>query len=347
MNILHFPPEWHPQDAILMAFPHEETDWAYMLDEARECFSQIINTISGFGEAVILLVHNAADYKYVINKFKNNVYPVIIPFNDTWTRDFGPIFIQKGNIPVCLDFKFNGWGLKFAANKDNQVNGLLTCKNIFSENVVYQNRLNFVLEGGSIETDGKGTLLTTAECLLSPNRNGEWDRLQIENYLKTALGIKKVLWLHNGNLEGDDTDGHIDTLARFCNPNTIVYVKCDDKNDYNYHSLNVMEEELQRFVSANDKPYKLIPLPLPEPIICDGQRLPATYANFLIINNAVLMPTYHSSRDEEALKILESVFPDRKVVGIDCRAMIKQNGSLHCATMQLPEGTVNLEGFRR
>ena len=347
MNILHFPPEWHPQDAILMAFPHKETDWAYMLDESRECFSQIINTISGFGEAVILLVHNAADYKYVTNKFKNNVYPVIIPFNDTWTRDFGPIFIQKGNIPVCLDFKFNGWGLKFAANKDNQVNGLLTCKNIFSENVVYQNRLNFVLEGGSIETDGKGTLLTTAECLLSPNRNGEWDRLQIENYLKTALGIKKVLWLHNGNLEGDDTDGHIDTLARFCNPNTIVYVKCDDKNDYNYHSLNVMEEELQQFVSANDEPYKLIPLPLPEPIICDGQRLPATYANFLIINNAVLMPTYHSSHDEEALKILESVFPDRKVVGIDCRAMIKQNGSLHCATMQLPEGTVNLEGFRR
>ena len=340
-NLLNFPPEWNPQDAILMAFPHEETDWAYMLDEARDCFSQIINIIAGFGEAVILLVHNAADYKYVRNNFGDKVYPVIIPFNDTWTRDFGPIFVQKGNIPVCLDFKFNGWGLKFAADKDNQVTGLLTCKNIFAENVVYQNRLNFVLEGGSIETDGKGTLLTTAECLLSPNRNGEWDRHQIENYLKSALGIKRVLWLHNGNIEGDDTDGHIDTLARFCNPNTIVYVKCDDKNDSNYHSLIAMEEELKQFVSDDRKPYNLIPLPMPEPIFCDGIRLPATYSNFLIINDAVLVPTYQSSRDEEALKTLTSLFPDRKVVGIDCRAMIKQNGSLHCATMQLPKDTVN------
>ena len=340
-------PEWHPQDAILMALPHEDTDWAYMLDEAKECFYQIINAISKSGEAVILLVQNKNDYKYAINKFGDNVFPAIIPFNDTWTRDFGPIFIQNGNIPVCLDFKFNGWGLKFAADKDNQVTGLMTCKNIFSEKVIYQNRLNFVLEGGSIETDGNGILLTTAYCLLSPNRNGEWDRPKIENYLKTVLGLKKILWLNNKPLEGDDTDGHIDTLARFCNQKTIVYVNCNDKTNSNYLTLRNMEEELKNFSLLNGESYNLLPLPLPEPIICNGKQLPATYANFLIINNAVLIPTYKSPNDKEAINTITSLFPDRKVIDIDCSALIKQNGSLHCATMNLPAGSVNFELLKK
>ena len=346
-NTLIFPSEWQAQDAILMAFPHEDTDWAYMLDEARDCFAQIINAITNFNEAVILIVNNKADYKYVINKFGDNVYPVFVPFNDTWTRDFGPVFVQKGDVLVCLDFKFNGWGLKYAANKDNLVNGNLLCKNIFLENVVYQNHLNFVLEGGSLESDGKGTLLTTAECLLSPNRNGEWNRLQIENYLKTTLGLKRTLWLHNGKLKGDDTDGHIDTLARFCDHNSIVYVKNNDKNDCNYYALSAMEEELQQFTNEEGAPYKLTPLLMPEPVFHKGKRLPATYANFLIMNNAVLLPVYQSSKDEEAIKIITSLFPDRTVVPIDCKAMIKQYGSLHCATMQLPKGTVNFDTLKK
>ena len=336
-----FPPEWAKQDAILMAYPHKDTDWAYMLDEVQLCFSEIINTITGFNQTVILLVPDEECSRFAADKFGKKVFPLIMPINDTWARDFGAIFVKDGNTHVCHDYKFNGWGLKFAADKDNLITGAMTCKNIFSEEVSYMNRLNFVLEGGSLESDGEGTLLTTAECLLSPNRNGQWDRIQIEEYLKSAFGLNRVLWLNNGSLAGDDTDSHIDTLARFCNPQTIAYIKCDDTKDIHFESLSYMEDELKSFRAHDGKPYKLVPLPMPEPVYFDGERLPATYANFLIINNAVLVPTYSSPRDKEAIETLSAVFPEREVVGINCNALIKQHGSLHCVTMQFPEGTIN------
>ncbi|MCL2073450.1 MAG: agmatine deiminase family protein [Marinilabiliaceae bacterium] len=340
----YFPAEWEAQDAILMALPHQNTDWAYMLDEARECYFNIIDAIIELDQAVVLLVNDKEDYQFVKNKFGHRIIPVIIPFNDTWTRDYGPIYIRHKNFLVCNDFKFNGWGLKFPADKDNLVNSLLICKNIFHEDIIYQNRLNFVLEGGSIETDGMGTILTTAECLLSPNRNGEWNRQQIETYLKSNLGSNKILWLNYGKLEGDDTDGHIDTLARFCNKKTITYVKCYDKLDPHYQPLSAMENELKNFLDTDQQPYNLVPLPLPDPIYCDAKRLPATYCNFLIINNGVLVPTYKLPQDDEVLKIFTTLFPDKKVVGIDCRALIQQHGSLHCATMQLPKGSLVIKG---
>ena len=293
-----------------------------------------------FDQTVILLVPDKECSEFVAAKFGNRVRPLIIPTNDTWARDFGAIFVRDGNTNVCCDFKFNGWGLKFAADKDNLITGAMTCKNIFADEVSYLNRLNFVLEGGSLETDGEGTLLTTAECLLSPNRNGQWDRIAIEEYLKQTLGLKRVLWLNNGSIAGDDTDSHIDTLARFCNPETIAYAKCYDKKDVNFEPLSYMEDELKTFLTSDGKPYKLVPLPMPEAIYFDGERLPATYANFLIINNAVLVPTYSSPRDKEAIEILSALFPEREVVGINCNALIKQHGSLHCVTMQFPAGTV-------
>ena len=336
----NFPAEWANQDAILMAYPHKDTDWAYMLDEAQCCFDEIINAIIHFDQTVILLVPDKECSEFVAAKFGNRVHPLIIPTNDTWARDFGAIFVRNGSTNVCCDFKFNGWGLKFAANKDNLITGTMTCKNIFSDEVLYLNRLNFVLEGGSLETDGEGTLLTTVECLLSPNRNGEWNRIEIEKYLKSAFGLSRILWLNNGSIAGDDTDGHIDTLARFCNHETIAYVKCYDKKDVNFEPLSYMEDELKTFRKSDGKPYKLVPLPMPEAIYFDGERLPATYANFLIINNAVLVPTYSSPRDKKAIEILSSIFPERKVVGINCNALIKQHGSLHCVTMQFPAGTV-------
>ena len=333
--------EWAEQDAVLMAWPHKGTDWNNILDEVQECYSQIINIITRFDETIILLVPDEENRKFVTEKFGNKVYPLIIPVNDTWARDFGPLFVKKGTYFICNDFKFNGWGLKFAADKDNLVTGLMSCHNIFSEEASYQNRLNFVLEGGSIESDGEGTLLTTAECLLSPNRNGEWNRLEIEEYLKSTFGLKRVLWLNNGALQGDDTDSHIDTLARFCDRETIVYVKCENKRDVHFEQLSYMEEELKSFRTIEGKPYRLIPLPMPEPIYFEEERLPATYANFLIINKAVLVPTYSSIYDKDAIDALSSLYPDKTVIGVDCSALIKQHGSLHCITMQLPAGTIN------
>ena len=238
--------------------------------------------------------------------------------------------------PQLLDFCFNGWGKKFAADQDNRINGKLMEQGVF--NGTYTDHLDFVLEGGSIESDGHGTLLTTSECLLSANRNDRLNRADIEERLKAFLHVERILWLDHGYLSGDDTDSHIDTLARFCPDQTIAYVKCEDRKDEHYEALARMEEQLRTFRTLQGTPYRLVALPMPEAIFDeDGQRLPATYANFLVVNGAVLMPTYHQpALDEQARKALQKAFPQHEVVGIDCRPLIRQHGSLHCCTMQFP-----------
>lgn len=335
-----FPAEWAPQSAVLLAWPHPETDWAHMLPEVQACFQEIVSTIARF-EEVILLVPDAATADALRPQFPANVKLPVIVTNDTWARDFGPIAIDENGRWSVLDFKFNGWGLKFAADKDNLVTRQMIDTGLIAPAVQYQNQLNFVLEGGALESDGEGTLLTTAECLLSPNRNGQWDQAQIDNYLKDTLGVKRVLWLHNGYLSGDDTDSHIDTLARFCNKETIAYVQCTDPDDEHYQALQAMEAELKTFVTEAGRPYTLLPLPMADEVIFDSERLPATYANFLIINEAVLVPTYNSPKDELALAQLQKAFPQHQIIGINCLPLIKQHGSLHCVTMQLPKGVTN------
>ena len=257
--------------------------------------------------------------------------------NDTWARDHGPItLIDPDGRPLLFDFKFNGWGLKFAADKDN----LITRRTLEAGLLqgTYVNRLNFALEGGSIESDGRGTLLTTSECLLSPNRNGQMNRAEIEAYLKEQFNLRQVLWLDHGYLAGDDTDSHVDTLARLCPDDTIAYVRCTDTADEHYEALHLMEEQLKTFRTPEGKPYRLLPLPMADAIVEDGERLPATYANFLVMNGAVLYPTYNQpANDAQAAQVLQKAFPGREVVGIDCRALIRQHGSLHCVTMQYPE----------
>ena len=247
--------------------------------------------------------------------------------------------IQDG-VPVIYDFKFNGWGLKFAANYDNLITSTLYNENVF--NALYENKLNFVLEGGALESDGAGTLLTTSECLLSPNRNGEWTRPVIEEYLKRTFGLQRILWLDHGYLAGDDTDSHIDTLARFADEDTIVYVQCSNSEDEHYEALRKMEAQLQTFTTIGGKPYNLLPLPMPEAVYDEnGERLPATYANFLILNDAILYPTYRQPlNDKKAFEILRQAFPNREVVGIDCSPLIQQHGSLHCVTMQYPRNVL-------
>lgn len=338
--ITRLPAEWEPQSGVMLTWPHENTDWKDILEEVETCFIDIAFEISK-REKLIIVCQRKMD---LIDKLRscnlNNIIFAEIPSNDTWARDHGPISVLVNDKPVLCDFTFNGWGMKFAANLDNQITGNLFSQDIFSPEVSYLNKQSFILEGGSIESDGMGTLLTTTECLCSVNRNNYMSREEIEDYLKTIFDLKKILWLNFGFLEGDDTDSHIDTLARLCDESTIAYVKCDDPEDVHYEALKNMEQELKSFRNSEDQPYDLVPLPMADPIYDEGQRLPATYANFLIINNAVLVPFYDSPKDLIAKNTLEKVFPGREIVGIDCRSLIKQHGSLHCVTMQFPEGVL-------
>ena len=262
------------------------------------------------------------------------------PTNDTWARDHGFItLVGDGGAcePLLLDFCFNGWGEKFPAELDNAIN-----RRLYESGAVkgqYENHLDFVLEGGSIESDGRGTIFTTTGCLMAPHRNQPLTKDEIEQHLKQRLRAERVIWIDHGQLTGDDTDGHIDTLVRICPHDTLLYVSCDDSSDEQYQELQMMEEQLHTLRTTDGNPYRLLRLPMPHPILDeDGQRLPATYANFLIVNGAVLCPTYaQPDLDETAMKTIAQAFPDREIVGIDCRSIIRQHGSLHCCTMQFPE----------
>ena len=329
------PAEWHPQSFIQLTWPHQGTDWSYMLDEVEECFLNLAREIAS--RQPLLLV--APEFPKALEnfEFKENVFYVECPTNDTWARDHGFISLLNEQEEVRLvDFCFNGWGMKFAACKDNLINSQLVKGSLL--NGTYQNCRNFVLEGGSIESDGEGTLLTTSLCLLAPNRNDTLDKQEIEDYLKKSFNLKQVLWLDHGYLAGDDTDSHIDTLARLCPDHTICYVQCTDTEDEHYTELKKMEEQLKEFRTLDNEPFRLLGLPMPEAIFDeDGERLPATYANFLIMNDAVLYPTYNQpENDRKAACVLQEAFPGKEIVGVDCRALIKQHGSLHCVTMQYP-----------
>lgn len=329
------PAEWHPQSFIQLTWPHQDTDWSYMLDEVEECFLNLAREIAS--RQPLLLV--APEFPKALEnfEFKENVFYVECPTNDTWARDHGFISLLNEQEEVRLvDFCFNGWGMKFAACKDNLINSQLVKGSLL--NGTYQNCRNFVLEGGSIESDGEGTLLTTSLCLLAPNRNDTLDKQEIEDYLKKSFNLKQVLWLDHGYLAGDDTDSHIDTLARLCPDHTICYVQCTDTEDEHCTELKKMEEQLKEFRTLDNEPFRLLGLPMPEAIFDeDGERLPATYANFLIMNDAVLYPTYDQpENDRKAACVLQEAFPGKEIVGVDCRALIKQHGSLHCVTMQYP-----------
>ena len=342
-NFKVMPPEWTPQYAVLISWPHADTDWAYMLDEVKQCFIEIAKAVTA-DELLLVVTPDSAVTKTEFEHAGIDLEKVkfyTMPTNDTWARDFGPLAINEAGRLKFLDFKFNAWGMKFAADKDNLINSNLDLNGAFCCPLV--NRNEFVLEGGSVESDGRGTILTTSGCLSSKNRNGALSKEQIDEYLKKVLGARKVLWLDYGNLIGDDTDGHIDTLARFAPGNVIFYVGTDDIGDGHYADLKLMEQQLKGMTDSDGNQFNLIKLPLPKAIYDeDGQRLPATYANFLITNGSVLVPIYgQEANDELAMNTIKSAFPTRKIVGINCNPLIKQHGSLHCVTMQLPEKSVN------
>lgn len=309
------PAEWEPQSAVQLTWPHEATDWAPILPEITAVYEEMACEIKK--REPLIIVDD-------------------IPHNDTWARDHGFITVEETSDLktqtsdlILLDFCFNGWGEKFEAGLDNQIN-----KHLFDRGIVkgqYESHLDFVLEGGSIESDGKGTVFTTTCCLMAPHRNQPLTQQEIEDRLKEYLGAERIVWINHGSLIGDDTDGHIDTLVRICPDNTLLYTGGDD----DHPDLYEMEKELKTLRTLDGRPYRLLKLPLPRPIYNEGERLPATYANYLVVNGAVLVPTYNQpDLDAEAMRIIQQAFPDREIVGIDCCAVIKQHGSLHCCTMQ-------------
>lgn len=331
-------PEWWPQYAVMLTWPHPATDWAEQLEAVEQTYLSIAQAVTRF-EKLIVVCHDESVKDHVAwlmaeaSIAPESVTFAIAPCNDTWARDHGPITVKDGEIYKLLDFKFNAWGAKYQANLDNEITHLAFNQGVFPQLVV--DTQDWVLEGGSIETNGQGLMLTTSQCVLAKSRNGKVDKQTLEQQFKDWFGCDTTLWLDHGALAGDDTDAHIDTLARFTDEDTIAYVACHDKNDVHYANLQAMEAQLKQH--AQEHNLKLAALPWPTPIWHEEQRLPATYANFLIINNAVLVPTYQVPQDEEALTIFNQLFPTREVIAIDCRALIKQFGSLHCVTMQIPQ----------
>ena len=333
-----FAAEWDQQDGILIAWPHAGTDWAYMLEEVTACYVQLARAILDDDEQLVIVAPDAQEVRDAMGQSVDNHRVTIIelPTNDTWVRDYGPITVYHDGKLKLADFTYNAWGMKFAADCDNLVTSRLDAQGVFRLPVL--NCRDLVLEGGSIETDGNGTVMTTTCCLTAPNRNDALTRTQLEEVLLHRLGCLKMLWLDHGELMGDDTDGHIDTLARFAPGGIILYTGCDDPADEHFESLMKMEEQLKQFTDVDGNHYHLIKLPLPDAIYDEISRLPATYANFLVMNHQVLVPIYgQPENDIKACELIGQAFPGRKVVAIDCRALICQHGSLHCATMQLPK----------
>ncbi|MEL6179927.1 MAG: agmatine deiminase family protein [Myxococcota bacterium] len=337
------PPEWEPQDALMVTWPHPETDWAPVRADVEPIWIAIAQAVTPH-QRLWIVVPNQTEHDRVwtlldhagIDRRQVDLWQV--PSNDTWARDHGPLTVRTmDGRCIPLDFTFNGWGGRYPAHDDNAITAGLAQQGAFASAPW---PVEMVLEGGSLDVDGQGALLTTRRCLLNPNRNPNLDEETIAQRLRQTLGVEVIHWLTHGHLEGDDTDGHIDTLARFAPSGTIVHVACDDPDDPHAEPLAAMALELAALRDRQGRPYRLLPLPWPRPKhSLTGERLPASYANYVILNGAILAPCYQDPADEQAQAVLAEAYPGRTVVGIDSLGLIEQGGSLHCLTMQLPRGT--------
>ncbi len=335
--------EWEGCRSVLLALPESHTDWNYILEEARDQYRRIILALTSNGLHCVVLTADKVSAETLLAECDQSLLTLIeMDYNDTWTRDYGPISVERGDRLRALDFGFNGWGLKFASDNDNLVNLRLKERYVIMPET-YRNERDFTLEGGSIETDGHGTLLTTSLCLCSENRNGGRSKPALNDILKDRLGVDHVLWLDYGALAGDDTDSHIDTLCRMAPDNTILFTGCRDMDDPHFEELLKMRAQLTMFRTPEGEPYNLVELPLPSPIYDEnGDRLPASYANYLVTPDKIFMPTYSQpENDMLACHTVKVAFPDHEVVPVECSTLIKQHGSLHCATMQIPDNLFN------
>jgi len=334
-------PEWARQAAVLMAWPHAATDWQPWLAPIERDYVALAEAIAREVPPIILCqdeAHRESILRQLNDRCEHAPVPVIAPYNDTWCRDYGPLTCDNHGKVKLLDFCFNGWGDKYDASLDDQVNHALAA--LWNAELT---TLDFELEGGSIETDGAGTLLTTTRCLLESNRNSGFPAERIEAFLLETLGLQRCLWLRSGALLGDDTDSHIDNLARFTSADTIVHAICDDADDPHSAQLQAMAAELRTFRQTNGEPYVLRAIHLPKPQHDEsGRRLPGSYINFLIVNGSVIVPVFDCPEDDAALATLQRCFPDKRLLPVPGGNLIRQYGGPHCATMQLPCGTVKL-----
>ena len=332
-------PEWAQQSGLQLTWPHEDTDWSDYLSDIQATYVEMADAVTRYEPLLVVTPHPADVWRQLSRALSKEQLSKVIMHecrtNDTWARDHGFITLSADDGSVrLLDFRFNGWGDKFPADLDNAINDSLYRHGVLSG--TYADHNDFVLEGGSIEADGNGTVLTTSCCLLAPHRNQPLTRDEITEKLKHLLHAQQVLWIDHGHLEGDDTDGHIDTLVRTAPDNTLLYIGCDDDNDVHYHDLCRMEEQLRTLRNAQGEPYRLLRLPMVDAMYDGGERLPATYANFVIINGAVIYPTYRQpENDAEAARVIAQAFPGYDLIGIDSSTVVRQHGSLHCCTMQL------------
>lgn len=338
------PAEWETDSAVLLSWPHAGTDWAYILDDAQRCVAEIARAVASVGRKVIVIAPDPHEVTEALGDISAKGLLTVYPYltNDTWTRDYGPLtLLDDTGSPMCVDYQFNGWGLKFASDRDNLATGHLVADGLISAPVC--DRLDYTLEGGSVDIDTDGTVITTSECMLSLNRNGHISREAVERELISTLGASRVIWLDHGSLKGDDTDSHIDTLARFAPGHTLLYNVCADPEDPNYDDIAAMGQQIEQLAPAYGLKTAVLPLPAPIHDADDGHQLPATYANFLALPEAVLMPVYgQPSTDSQAMEIIGKIF-DRPVIPVDCRALIRQHGSLHCMTMQIPLQALNIK----
>jgi len=326
------PAEWESHRAILMAFPHQNSDWADDLNNALIPFIRISQAIA-YKQPVYIICDDREKISHMFCSTRNMSF-IEIATNDTWTRDYGYISIIEEGEAKLLDFVFDGWGGKFESILDNALNQALHKKGYLGTTPLES--IDFVLEGGSIDSDGEGTILTTTECLCNKNRNGGLSKKEVEERLERYIGTQRVLWLDHGYLVGDDTDSHIDTLARFVSVDIITYIRCEDREDEHYSALKKMEEQLKSFKTLEGDPYRLVALPMPSAKFDkNNNRLPATYANFLISNGALVYPAYSVPEDKIAHEIFKELFKDKEIIPIECSKLIEQGGSLHCSTMQI------------
>lgn len=333
-NTLQLLPEWAPQEAIILAWPDKKTDWLAWLDNARQVYLDLIKAINQAGTGVILLIREQeiASFETLAGELQK-VLLVSADYNDTWVRDYGFLTCQRANGLQPIEFTFNGWGNKFNAQKDNLINKNVLAKLCKLPLISF----DLVAEGGALEIDQQGHLLSTSFCLLNPQRNGDLSLQQYAQMFSQSLGAKKISIFDNGHLEGDDTDGHIDTLVRFTPENGLVIQSAYNRpNDPHFSGLAALVEECRVKLPE----HQIFELPLPEIYADDGGRLPASYANYLINNQQILCPVYQQAEDQQALKILAEAYPAYKIVAINCLPLVQQYGSLHCISMQVPDGTL-------
>jgi agmatine deiminase len=336
------PAEWEPHSGVMLTWPHAGGDWAAQLAEVEAVFFSIALQIA-LRESLLVICATAAQAERVSATLTGsgapprNLFTAVVPSDDTWARDHGPVTVLEAGKPRLLDFRFNGWGGKYPARADNAITAQLAAGGRFGTTAV--DHIDLVLEGGSIDSDGQGSLMTTRRCLLHPQRNPHLGERALAQRLESLLGARRLLWLQHGGLAGDDTDGHIDMLVRFCSASTLAYQSCNESSYAWYPDLKAMADELRHWRTVRGEPYRLLALPWPEAkFASDGTRLPASYANFLVINEAVLVPGYDDPADVDAVRVLQVAFPDREIIQIPCTALLQQYGSLHCLTMQFPKG---------